>query len=71
MQSAKSTTWPHLRSRPRRHETRVVEHEARRQASRPDLSVRASIAELPPPGPSNIIVRTANPLPAPRNIESQ
>lgn len=28
-------------------------------------------ALLPPPGPSNIIVRTANPLPAPKSVESQ
>lgn len=26
---------------------------------------------LPPPGPSNIIIRTPNPLPPPRNVESQ
>ena len=26
---------------------------------------------LPPAGPSNIIVRTANPLPAPKSVESQ
>ena len=26
---------------------------------------------LPPPGPSNIIVRTANPLPAPKDVKSQ
>lgn len=26
---------------------------------------------LPPAGPSNIIVRTASPLPAPRDVESQ
>lgn len=27
--------------------------------------------ELPPPGPSNIIVLTPNFLPAPKNVESQ
>lgn len=31
----------------------------------------ASVSELPPPGPSNIIVLGANPLPVPRNVESQ
>jgi hypothetical protein len=31
----------------------------------------AATSELPPPGPSNIIVLGANPLPAPRSVESQ
>lgn len=31
----------------------------------------AAISELPPPGPPNIIVLGANPLPAPRSVESQ
>ncbi len=28
-------------------------------------------ARMPSPGPSNIIVRTPNPLPPPRDVESQ
>lgn len=28
-------------------------------------------SELPPPGPSNIIVLTPNPLPPPRDVKSQ
>lgn len=76
MQSAKSTTWPHLRSRPRRQATRVVAHEAQHQATQSDTRPRANATparaiELPPPGPSNIVVTTANPLPVPRNVESQ
>jgi hypothetical protein len=31
----------------------------------------AATSELPPPGPPNIIVLGANPLPAPRSVESQ
>ena len=34
-------------------------------------SLPPSVSELPPPGPSNIIVLGANPLPVPRNVESQ
>lgn len=28
-------------------------------------------SQLPPPGPSNIVVRTPNPLPPPRTVGSQ
>ena len=38
------------------------------EKSTPSLALST---ELPPPGPSNIIVLGANPLPAPQNVESQ
>jgi hypothetical protein len=35
-----------------------------------ERSTRRGVS-LPPEGPSNIIVRTANPLPAPKTVDSQ
>jgi hypothetical protein len=36
-----------------------------------ELTERKASRSFPPPGPSNIIVRTANPLPAPKSVDSQ
>jgi hypothetical protein len=36
-----------------------------------DSKGKGRYLELPPSGPSNIIVRTGSPLPAPRDVESQ
>jgi len=36
-----------------------------------DYARSADRTKLPPPGPSNIIVRTPSPLPAPKDVRSQ
>jgi hypothetical protein len=36
-----------------------------------DGSAQREAVILPPSGPSNIIVRTANPLPVPKDVDSQ
>ncbi len=59
------------RAKQRREETTgaSVPHGTSQQKSVSKASKRYSL--LPPSGPSNIIVRTASPLPAPQNVESQ
>lgn len=47
---------------------RALETCANEQAAN---SPRYQRKELPPPGPSNIIVRTPNPLPPPKDVLSQ
>jgi hypothetical protein len=34
-------------------------------------TVNPKPGQLPPPGPSNIVIRTPNPLPPPRTVQSQ
>jgi hypothetical protein len=70
--SAKETMlgWTRRGSSPNRIDPRMQGAEVAAPVEKSTTSP-AVISELPPPGPSNIIVLGANPLPAPRSVESQ
>jgi len=79
MASTQSTTSTPWGSTPTRYaSTRFVKREqnghavkrSEKSGQHTRTSKQGRIAELPPPGPSNIMVTTASPLPAPKKIGS-
>lgn len=75
--SATEATDEKLIGRSRRNSSRTHASDARTRGPHIAVPLESSVSsssmrsESPPPGPSNIIVLGANPLPAPRSVDSQ